>query len=222
LWLALFIGVVLTFIFLPKKSKKNLLEIFAYQGIFLLIIVIIYALFSFIFTQEVKIFGLDYAKDALVRLQSLYLYSTDQDSSVYYRILSWEKALSLFVDSPVVGIGFGQKLSFDLLGWPMIIEVRELHNNFVGMILQMGILGFLSFIVFNIYFLIKAFSLLKKASEEYYPYILGAISCYILFIISANFGTYFDTNIFVIFYWIFIGIIFVIGEFDSAKNKTEI
>ncbi|MFA5880390.1 MAG: hypothetical protein WC860_09545, partial [Candidatus Margulisiibacteriota bacterium] len=37
LWLALFIGVVLTFIFLPKKSKKNLLEIFAYQGIFLLI-----------------------------------------------------------------------------------------------------------------------------------------------------------------------------------------
>ena len=221
LWLALFVAVILTFIFLPKKGKKSLMKVYAYQGLILLIIIIIYALFSFILTQEVKIFGLDYINDAIARLQSLYLYSSDQDSSVYYRILSWEKALSSLEESPLIGIGFGHKLSFDLLGWPMIIEVRELHNNFVGMILQMGVLGFLSFVVFNIYFLIKAFSLLKLASEKYYPYILGTISCYILFIFSANFGTYFDTNIFVIFYWLFIAIIFILENLKDIKKEAS-
>ncbi len=222
LWIALFCCVVLTFIFLPRERKKNLLEVFAYQGLFLVIIMIIYALGSFILTQEIKLFGLDYLKDAIIRLQSLFNYSSSQDSSVYYRILSWEKAYSLFIGSPIIGIGFGQKLSFDLLGWPIIIEVRELHNNFVGMILQMGILGFLTFLIFNIYFLIKSFALLLKSNEKLFPYILGAIGCYVLYIISANFGTYFDSNIFNIFYWIFLGIIIVIEDIKRFEVKNKI
>lgn len=219
LWIALFACFILTFIFLPRNRKKNLLEIFAYQGLFFIIIIIVYALGSFLFTQEVKVFGLDYFNDATARLQSLFNYSAQQDSSVYYRILSWEKAFNEFSDSPIIGIGFGQKLSFDLLGWPIIIEVRELHNNFVGIILQMGILGFLTFLTFNIYFLIKSFALLKNSSQKYYPYILGSISCYFLYIISANFGTYFDTNIFNIFYWIFLGIIFILAEIKHDQTK---
>jgi len=220
LWIALFVGLALSFIFLPKKNKKNLFKLFSYQILFLLLIVIIYALVSFILTQEVKIFGLDYAKDAVIRLQSLFLYSESQDSSIYFRIFSWEKALSLFKESPIVGIGFGHKLSFDVFGWPLIIPMRELHNNFVGIIVQMGILGFLTFVVFNVYFLVKGFSLLKDKSKKYYPYILGAISCYFVFLVAANFGTYFDSNIFVTFYWIFIGVVFVVNDLKNSGEQN--
>lgn len=136
--------------------------------------------------------------------------------------MAWDKAFKLLQASPFIGIGFGQKLSFDLLGWPMVIEVRELHNNFIGMILQMGALGFFSFIAFNIFLLRETYVLFRKISKKLYPYLLGSFVCYVLFIFSANFGTYFDTNVLVISYWIFIGIIFVIRELNSAKNKIEV
>lgn len=222
LWLALGVTLALSFLLLPKDYKKNLLKLFAYQGLLLIVVIIIYALFSFIFLGEVEIFGLNYINDAITRFQSLFFYTSDQDTSIYFRLLAWDKAFKLLQASPFIGIGFGQKLSFDLLGWPMVIEVRELHNNFIGMILQMGALGFFSFIAFNIFLLRETYVLFRKISKKLYPYLLGSFVCYVLFIFSANFGTYFDTNVLVISYWIFIGIIFVIRELNSAKNKIEV
>ena len=124
-------------------------------------------------------------------------------------------------ESPIIGIGFGHKLTFDLLGWPLTIEVRELHNNFIGIALQMGILGFLSFVLFNALVLKKFIDLRFKIIKKYYPHLLSAFGCYILFLFSANFGTYFDVNVLNIFFWITLGIIVSLENINKKLLQKQ-
>jgi len=219
LWISLFVASIIIFTMLRKKYKNNLLKIIAIQFLFIIVIIIIYALFSFILTEEIKIFGLEYIESAITRFESLFTYSTSEDLSIYFRFFAWEKAFSLLLENMIFGIGFGQHFTFDFFGYPTIVEARELHNNFIGMILQMGILGFLSFIALNIVFIRKIYVLYKKNSKKLTPYLLGALGCYLLFIISANFGTYFDVNVLVTFFWSTMAIVVVIENILKKEIK---
>ncbi len=161
------------------------------------------------------VLGTEFFQSAFVRMKTLFL-AAEGDESASFRILAWKKAWELFKLNPILGIGFGQKITFDFFGWPTRIEVRDLHNDFVGIGLQMGILGFGFFIALNILFLQIIFKTLKKISKDLTPYLLGFLGSYVLFIISSNFGTYFDINLLVIFFWIILG-----GGIAISKTKDQ-
>lgn len=213
LWLALAFGIVFSFIFLSKKYKKKLLKILAVQILFIFILITLYGWFSYILTGEVPVIGAEYIKSTFLRFKAFTLTPTDE--SAYFRLFAWQKAWELFKKNPALGIGFGHRLTFDFFGWPTRIEVRELHNDFIGIALQMGIVGFLSFIALNVVFLAQALGLVKKVKEDLGPYCLGFLGCYVLFMVATAFGTYFDINLLVIFFWIFLGTVI------SIKNIAE-
>lgn len=219
LWLAMAFTFLLNFIFLQGKYKRNLLKVFSIQILFIIVLVVFYALFSFIITGSMPAIGTDFIENTISRLQSIDLSTGDE--SAFYRIFAWEKAWKVFGESPIFGVGFGHKLTFDYFGWPVTIQMRELHNNFIGIALQMGIIGFLSFLAFNFIFLKQSYKLIKKVKDDLGAYLLGFLGCYVLFIFSANFGTYFDINLFVIFFWIFMGGVMVIREIKMSELKKK-
>jgi O-antigen ligase len=225
LWLALAFTLLLTFIFLRREYKANLLKVVSIQVAFIIVLIVFYALFSFIITGSLPSVGEEFLENTITRLQSIDLAADDE--SAYFRILAWEKAWDIFSDNPVLGIGFGHKLTFDFFGWPITIQMRELHNNFIGIAVQMGIIGFLSFLAYNFIFLKQSYRLLRKIKGEIGAYLMGFLGCYVIFMFSANFGTYFDINVNVIFYWIFIGAVVAIRNIvktekqNLVENKTN-
>lgn len=204
LWLALPFGILISFIFLKREYKRNLLKILATQILLIFILVTFYGWFSYIFFGEVPILGTEFFQSAYIRIKTL-IFAAEGDESASFRVLAWQRAWELFKMNPILGMGFGQKITFDFFGYPTRIEVRDLHNDFIGIGLQMGILGFVFFIGLNILFLQIIFKALKKISSDLVPYFLGFLGSYVLFVISSNFGVYFDINLLVIFFWIILG-----------------
>lgn len=203
LYLALVVGVLFSIIFLSREPRKNLLKIIFTQAVLILVLIAIFSWASYLLTGDVPILGSDIIKSTIARVKTLSLGAEDESS--YFRIYAWKEAWDQFSKNPILGIGFGHKLTFDFFGYPTKIEVRELHNDFIAVGLQMGILGFLSFLAVNLHFLISVLKNIRKINDDLKPYLFGAAACFVLFIFAANFGVYFDINLLVIFYWIMMG-----------------
>ena len=216
LWLALAVGVLFSFFFLSKRNKKSLLKILAIQLFLVIIVISLYLWFDYIISGKLNTMVDEFIKSTAARLQSFSVFMEDESST--FRLLAWQEAWKSFKGSPLVGIGFGHKLTFDYFGYPVRIDIRELHNNFVGIALQMGLLGFTAFGAANILFCRQAYKIFKKSAKQFRPYILSFFACYILFLVCANFGTYFDINLLVIFFWIFLGVVVATGNISEADK----
>ncbi len=217
LWIGLALAVFVSFLLLSRTNKKSLIKIVAIQLFLVIMLASLYVWFDYLSSGKFPEFVSDFYKTTIVRVQSLTL--SLEDESAAFRLLAWQEAWETFVESPVLGIGFGRKLTFDYFGFPARIEIRDLHNNFIGIALQMGLLGFISFAAFQTIFAARTINILKKATELR-PIVLGFIACYILFFVGANFGVYFDINLFVILFWIFLGVVISSGYLiDTNKIK---
>ncbi|MEW6407310.1 MAG: O-antigen ligase family protein [Patescibacteria group bacterium] len=203
LYLALAVSIIISLILIPRQFRRNLFKVILTQVLLIFIFIAIFSWTSYLATGNVPFLGNEIIKSTGARLKTLTLAPEDQSS--YFRIFAWQEAWKRFSQKPILGIGFGQRLTFDFFGWSTRIEVRDLHNDFIGIGLQMGIAGFVIFLALNLYFLFSILKNLKKVDNELKPYLLGVLACFILFVIAANFGVYFDINLLVIFYWIILG-----------------
>lgn len=219
LYLALAVSIIISLILIPRQFRRNLFKVVLMQVLLIFILVTIFSWTSYLVTGNVPFLGNEIIKSIGTRLKAL-LTLTSEDQSSYFRIFAWQEAWERFSQNPILGIGFGQRLTFDFFGWPTRIEVRDLHNDFIGIGLQMGIVGFAIFLALNLYFLISILKNLKKIDNELKPYLLGVLACFILFVIAANFGTYFDINLLVMFYWIVMGAGIVILKINSDEKMS--
>lgn len=102
------------------------------------------------------------------RLNSLSI----EDSSVNNRLLYWESSFNQFKKSPIVGIGAGnwkilglKDLKDDLRDY---IAPFHVHNDFLQVLSERGIIGFLSFILI---FILSYFHLIKNILKDKANYI---------------------------------------------------
>ncbi|MBU1178628.1 O-antigen ligase family protein [Patescibacteria group bacterium] len=223
LWVSLAVGIVLSFILLPKLNKKSLLRILATQFLLLIIVLSVYTWFSFIVYEQAPTIITDFSRVTVDRLQSFTEYF--EDKSATFRLFAWQEAWESFAASPLIGTGFGHKLTFDYYGYPTRIEVRDLHNDIVGIGVQMGVLGLVSFFLVNILIIRNSYRTWrqKRKNEQSYlpPFLLGLFACYVMFLINANFGVYFDLNLLVIFFWVVVGALVVINKIDDQVERPK-
>lgn len=125
------------------------------------------------------------------------------DESYSWRNLVWNSAWQKYKQHPVLGIGTGQKVSVESGSYHDFVEIKNIHNSYLSILVQLGIMGFAVFFYFlavNIYALIK--SLLNEAYAGYKFAILGIIGVYI---IGFAFQPYLETNVLAIFFWMSLG-----------------
>ena len=137
----------------------------------------------------------DQGKALVLRFSSFF---STGDVSFDWRKALWQESLRQYAQSPWLGIGFGREVTFPLPGYVYTTEARNLHNSPLGMLLQGGLITIASFGIM----LLAAWRLYQDNREKTLPYalMLGG------FLINSIFGTYFEINLLVVFFWLILGL----------------
>ena len=210
LWLAIILAVAILLYFYRPKHRRQFFHLLAI-GIVILMIVVMVSLWFYSWNIDNNLINSELLESAKFRFFSIFT-STSVDSSALWRLASWHQAWQVFSDNWLVGTGLGHTLAFEISEMEFDIEMRELHNDFIGVAVQLGLVGI--FLVLNIFYrLVRKFlTAYKNLSSKYRVYFLTFFVLCIMFLWSANFGTYFDTNMLVVFFWIFLGGMTVSGR----------
>lgn len=220
LWLGWTAGIFLIFLLLEKKqSRKMILTLF--KILFLaLVSVMIMIWFSYLITADDSVIR-PFILAIEQRFAALNFMSLT-DESATFRLAAWNAAFKTFLNSPFLGLGFGQSLTFEFQDYENILDVRELHNTYAAMILQMGLLGssFYFMLIFSV--LLESFRALKTATLDKKPYVLALLGFLVMFLIVSFFGTYWETNFFMMFFWLAYGLVIAARNLDKPLEKAKI
>lgn len=145
-----------------------------------------------------------------------------QDESARFRLSAWQEAFQQFKDSPLLGIGFGKFLTFDLANNEYKVAVRELHNDFFALLLEMGIVGFSFLVMFGVIVFRQAVRSVRSAPPREIPLVAASIAFLtIFFFVLMPLGTYLETNFFLIFFWLAVGLLNT-KPYASITNLSSI
>ncbi|MBN2663606.1 MAG: O-antigen ligase family protein [Bacteroidales bacterium] len=163
-WGALLISTIATlivyFIFLRKsvpfkKIKKVIIPL------------VIIAIFSGVIFLLIS--GLDSKKEVRTHISET---SHLDEGNALHRIVLWKKSFELLKESPLLGVGAGN-WKIDILKYDVTksnkkghIEPRRPHNDYVSVITETGIIGFIIYISIFIMIVFEAIKLMKIIDKE--------------------------------------------------------
>lgn len=163
-WVGLALGEILLLIFGSKKIKKSI-------GVLILFIIISFAIFSI----HSFLTGNNFLSFFHTRLDP---YSTSKVERIYI----WKSSIRIFFDHPITGIGIG---TFPLV-YPnyKLPEAHEVivsftHNLPLNLLVETGILGFLSFSAFVISLYQKGLRLYKRTQDDFILILLSSLTTYL-------------------------------------------
>ncbi|MFA6296233.1 MAG: O-antigen ligase family protein [Patescibacteria group bacterium] len=219
LWLGFGAGLA-TILLLSDKEKrkialKNILSVLL-AGLIIFSLVIWIAALS---NANLNIKASSYVQRFTERVQSLFtLKSSNIEDAAGWRLKAWQEGLILYAKNPVLGIGFGKMINVEFKGFVSTVEMRALHNEPLGLLIQAGLLALIPFIIINIY-LIKYFIKLYKTKIEEQPELIALFAFYIATMVSMFFSLYLVTNMLNIFYWIAMGLIVSLYKMYKPEIK---
>ena len=157
-------------------------------------------------------FSLDPGSDLSVRIgqhagtvvERILSMNDPYDESIAWRQQVWQSSLSRFAASPVFGVGFGAQVPVELADYRAFVEVRDMHNSWLAMLIQTGIVGMGIFVLFLGSLFMKLFRLrladdTLRAGRQV---LLGLIVFQSLVFFSQP---YLETNLLGIFFWVTLG-----------------
>jgi len=203
LWLALLITLLFFLWFLPAEQRRRCWQILSkYLAGAIMALVLLIMLVNFLpvnnFSQSVLI-----AKDQLItRALSL---SNQEDSSLAWRGAVWQSVWQDYKEQIVAGLGFGQKVFIDMGGYRDYVEVRNIHNSWLAVFVQMGLIGFIWLLWFFFNVLKNVFKL-KNLPADLALARLTVLSIGIFCLIAFAFQPYLEANFFNIWFWLNLGL----------------
>lgn len=227
---------VLLFTFLNKKNMHNFI---------ILILNVLFTILTFTrigylaITIELIVFftlGLNSGRlsDKIIKYYSLamliillvFIYYNFSDNIYYYlivgrgntqqhRFIQFKFIISEFIKHPILGIGSGQYVDFNLNNYRLYD--LEVHSQYLNILIEQGIISFISFIFFNVY-IIKI--LLNKFNKNY-RWLILSIFIGNLIVINFNPNQYYTLNIY-LYYFIVFGLMFSnYSELGRLKQDIE-
>lgn len=230
IWIAIAVSATALFVTFPQKARAQFSR-FAAQNVALMVIVlsmillgaVLFPLSEFSRTAESAAFPLYSRVRSLIAATGL-IEQSAFDVSTNWRLFAWRAARDSFVANPITGIFFGKELLVDFGSYRLFIPIRDLHNSYLVLLVQMGLIGSMLFIFINMSVVLRfwqwwwrSFAKRKLEKLDYYNYAMMAL--YINFMVAAFFQPYFEVNFTGIFYWIILGYISA-GLRLSKQSRT--
>jgi O-antigen ligase len=201
-WLATMLGIVVL-LWLSKKLK--------YLFIFLLVgVVAVLALKEFV----------PFAGYIFERFMSIFTFIEEYGqvgtTSGTARVMLVMAAMSMFLEHPVLGIGWrGFPMVFSPyapVGYPHWSLVDECHTVVATVLAELGLVGFVAFAWFIARVLSRGFSALPKMQDPYLRAILiGLLATFVAFQVSQSFNGDIADNTF----WFYTGMLFAVIHLDE-------
>ena len=203
LWISVILAIFVIYFFISKEERMTLRKLFQrFSLIFISIMIFVFYLTTMTPYSKMTSFSQDVISAVAERGSSIV--SASSDESFAWRELVWSAAYHEFRNDPLFGIGTGKLVYVETHSYRDFIEVRNIHNSYLAIIIQLGLLGFGIFILFiyrNIRNLIC--SLIKNKNQFYALAILGVLTIYLS---ALMFQPYLETNLLAIFFWMSLGL----------------
>lgn len=151
------------------------------------------------------------------RAMSLLELSHYRDVSSEWRALSWAEAVDVWLGAPIFGSGLDQSLSFEFEGAEQFTLVRDLHNDPLIILTQLGLLGFGCWITIFVLTLRNLRYHLENQELEWMRTTYVAVM--ILTITASIFSSYFQANVLIVPFWVLVGALWALA---SSQKSTKI
>lgn len=152
------------------------------------------------------------------RLDISLWFKGSSDTSVGYRYALWESAFKLFASNVIFGAGTGLLLESEIDGVFFAAPARDIHNNYLGILSQLGIVG-LGIIIVWFFEMLRAIIIARKTAAKD-PIALWSIFSVLLFMVIFAFSVYWDSNVFVTLWW-FVLAIFKLDVFEPIETRGK-
>ena len=213
----LWLGILSAFLFILSRlkfsQKKNFIKIglISFLTLSTLVLAIMWA--NGLLGNDYNFLQDKFLSSIKGRATTLFTNGPLMESAAGWRLATWKIALKKFLSNPLFGIGFGRKFLFEYRGFVNLIEIRNIHNDFASLLVQLGLLGFIPFIMFNFYQIKDLVKILKNKGISQHIHTNNSIfslslsGFYIILIFGIFFGIYLMFNGTSIFYWTVMGLI---------------
>ncbi len=201
IWLGLFFALIIIYRLISISEKKIFKKILFEYGMILILVVVFLLQLSLVFPTT----KLSQKTDNMLTSVSLRIKSfshISRDQSVFWRYQVWKSAFKEYGQNPIVGMGLGRKVSVEMNenNYRSFVDVRHIHNSFLSILFQLGIIPFSLF--FSWIFLILK-QLYKTQRNWLKVALMGLI---VNFLVVSLFQPYLDSNSTAIFFWLIMGL----------------
>ena len=216
-WLGTFLGFAILSAFILKYRKK---------------IFIILFIFLFLVISWISFFVMDeYGEFSLVTQR------VTEKEPVYDRLNLYVTYIKMFMDHPILGIGFGKFQDLKTLYYEkkfrsnLVVDIPDIHDTFLGTLAEMGIVGFMLILYIYISIFLKARRLYKRiwlsrdnrGAISFVLIFLAVMTAYLVSLIFTEMRYFQFANS---LFFIFAGIIYgwertYSKEREIARNETS-
>jgi len=155
----------------------------------------------------------------------------DQDPSFLNRLALWTNTFEIFKDHPLLGVGKGNfKILYPLYatkrikdpGFAAELQPREAHNDYVQLLSETGLFGFLSFLWILVLIGSRVWnSIPGKDDFRSLLLILTLLFSVVALLIDAWLDFPFELPVSTGFFWLFAGLLWVSSEKNSPSNAAS-
>jgi len=217
LWISLVATAVVVYFFLSGNKRAELRKIFSKISI----LVIFTGAFIFYGISMLPPSNLAIDLHAVTKALSnrvLSLANVEADESFSWRGLVWKSAFEEYRRNPLFGIGTGRTVYVEEGEYRDFIEIKNIHNSYLTILFQFGLLGFGAFLALVVIILKKLIQSLNAHKLSLYKFsVLGMM---LLFLFSFPFQPYLETNLLALFFWLTLGIARNLSEDEIISSRT--
>jgi len=205
LWLALFVALVLLYLVLYQQRKQIFRKVFAkYLAVALMIFSVIFLLVNLLPFSKMSADYFSVQTNVAERLVSI---SDTSDTSIAWRNTVWEGVWKEYKQSLVLGMGFGRQIYIDMGGYRDYVEVRNIHNSWLAIFAQMGLIG-IGLLAWFLFEITRKVLGKKQAVVTKNLQIIkfSTMSILALCLVAFLFQPYLEANFFSWLFWINLGL----------------
>lgn len=210
LWIALVIALVAVYVFLPKKNKIEFRQT-AFGFLAPVAIAIILLGYFMVISPNSALNAETKNVFSAVTERTTSLANVSADESFAWRSLVWNSAYAEFKQNPLLGTGTGKRIYAETKTYKDFIEVRNIHNSFLAIMIQLGIAG-LGLFVWFVYHNMKNLLRFSSADVAVNFYKFSVFGVLVMYLAVLPFQPYLETNLLSIFFWLTLGLARIIPK----------
>jgi O-antigen ligase len=203
LWLALVAAALSLYWLLPKAKRALCRQVLASYGAIVIMLLIV----AVFIINILPFSGLAHTYQTAVGdlgLRAVSLASAD-DSSIAWRSAVWQSVWEKFKGNVVGGLGFGQQVFIDMGSYRDYVEIRDIHNSWLAIGVQLGAVGLalIAFFGWGIFYKLFKYKSSGGSGAAAKFTLLGLI---IFCAVAFLFQPYLEANWFSIPFWLSLGL----------------
>lgn len=222
LWIGAGFALLAIFLLIDRPSRRKMLYFCGYGLLVLIVLVAVWSWFLSLKDIPPNLADNFYVSSFLSRTSTLLEFDAEQmESSFGWRLAVSAQGVRFFLNNPILGAGLGEKIRFSFRDWEQIIEVRFMHNDLVGTIMQLGILG-LGALGSILFFSFRDLCRLADSQDnDFSAFGLGLLAVFVGQVFAIVWSLYFSSNMISLFFWLFLGLTAAMTNQNRSLNNEQ-